>query len=190
MAPRQRLALGFLVVLAIGLVAVVVTKARGRAAEPKVTLVAYYPFNESHKPSVDLAQSMAQKFPGKVAVEAYDFTTQEGREKWYTSGLSCAGILVNGKTDWPVVRGGKPETVSFQKREGILWTADDLQAVVKQLIEDPAKPAVVKGKPASATPKAAPAEGEKPAAAKETTPAGEKPAKAEAEAKPAPSGAK
>jgi hypothetical protein len=183
MAPRQRLALGFLVVLAIALVAVVVTRTRGRAAEPKVTLVAYYPFNESHKPSVDLAKSMAQKFPGKVAVEAYDFTTQDGRERWYTSGLSCAGILINGKTDWPVLRDGKRETVSFQKREGILWTADDLQAVVKQLIEDPTKPAAVKGKPASA----APAEGEKPAAAEEAQPASEKPAEATPEAEPAPS---
>ncbi len=181
MAPRQRLALVFLGVLAIALVAVVVTKAKGPAAKPKVTLVAYYPFNESHKPSVDLAKSMAQKFPGKVAVEAYDFTTQEGREKWYTSGLSCAGILVNGKTDWPVMRDGKQETVSFQKREGILWTAEEFQAVVKQLIEDPTKPAVVKGKPAPAAQQSAPAEGEEPAAA------GDEPAEAEPEAEPAPS---
>lgn len=190
MAPRQRLALGVLVVFAVALVAVVVTRARGRAAEPKVTLVAYYPFNESHKPSVDLVQSMAQKFPGKVAVEAYDFTTEDGRQKWFTSGLSCAGVLINGKTDWPVLRGGKPGTVSFQKREGILWTADDLQAVVKQLIEDPTKPAVLKGKPASAKPEAAPAEGEKSAAAEETESAGEKPAEAKSEAEPAPSEAK
>ncbi len=193
MVPRQRLVLVLLAVIVVALTAAVVAKARARGSKPKVTLVAYYPFNPSHKPSVDLAQSMARKFPGKVTVQAYDFTTQEGREKWFTSGLQCAGILINGKTDWDVIRNGKREKISFTKREGILWTAADLEAVVKQVIADPTKPAVLTSKPA---PAAKPAAEDKAAAAKKPAapPAAAKPAAKpetkQPEAKPEPSKSK
>ncbi len=191
MAPRQRVIVVALVIVAIGLVAAVLFKTKAAARKPQVTLVAYYPFNPSHKPSVDMVTAMAQKYPGKVAAEAYDFTTPEGRDKWLNSGLSCAGVLINGTTEWNVLRDGKPEKVSFQKREGILWTEGDLDAVVKQLIEDPSKPAVVTGKAASGTAAeeakpAAEKKPEAPASAKDLGSSG--PSKpAASEAKPAPS---
>jgi len=197
MPPRQRVLIAALAILAIALVAAVLVKTKIAAGKSKVTLVAYYPFNASHKPSVDMVMKVAAKYPGKVTAEAYDFTTPEGRDKWFTSGLSCAGVLINGTTEWNVIRSGKPEKLSFQKREGILWTESDLNEVVKQLVEDPKKPIVLTGE--APKPQPAPSEGQAapkpkpPGAVKDAMsdmrkPEAEKPAAAEA--KPAPSKAK
>jgi len=120
----------------------------------QVGLVAYYPLNEDHKYIADYLVALAKKpeFKGKIKVEINDMQSSEGRDKWKTTGLGCAGVFINGKTHWEVIREGKKETVDFIKRMGPFWDKADFEAVVKQQIADPKKLAVVP--PAKKTPAA------------------------------------
>jgi hypothetical protein len=111
----------------------------------QVGLVAYYPLNEGHKYIADYLKGLEQQkeFKGKVKVEINDLQTSEGREKWKTTGLGCAGVFVNGKTRWEVLRDGKKETIDFIKRMDSFWTKEDFLAVLRQQLADPKKTPVV-----------------------------------------------
>lgn len=117
-----------------------------KAGDPKapVKLVAFYPLNKDHKPIADYVLTLPKKFgEKKVYAEVYDMQSPEGQKKWSTSGLSCAGVFVNGKTHWEVMRGKKKESVDFIKRMGSFWSSADLEAVVKSQLTDPKKIPVV-----------------------------------------------
>jgi len=99
-----------------------------------IEIVAYYPFNESHKFIADYLKSVEAANPGKVKVTVYDMQTEEGRKKWEKSGLSCAGVFVNGSTHQEITRNGKKEGVDFLQRMGVFWSHDDFETVLKQIL--------------------------------------------------------
>jgi ABC-type glycerol-3-phosphate transport system substrate-binding protein len=105
------------------------------AAPVAVDIVAYYPFNESHQFIADYLKQVEKLNPGNVRVTLYDMQTPEGRKKWSTSGLSCAGVFVNGSTRQEIDRGGgKTETVDFLQRMDVFWAKDDFETVLKQIL--------------------------------------------------------
>jgi len=118
--------------------------------EPTVKIEAYYPFNESHQFIGDYLKELEKKYPGQVAVELIDFRYPEGRERWMKTGLSCAGVFINGKTTYDVTRDGKTEAVNFIKRMGTFWTEADMEAVIAQLLGRPQESAKSSSKPAPA----------------------------------------
>ena len=107
---------------------------RGNADAP-IKVEAYYPLNESHQFIVDYLFEFAEAHPDQVYVEVVDMQTPEGRKRWQDTGLSCAGVFINGKTQHQITIEGKTETVDFIKRMGVFWTSEDFEAVVKQLLE-------------------------------------------------------
>lgn len=109
--------------------------AAAQTAEVPVVIEAYYPLNESHKFIADYLKSVEAANPGKVKVSVYDMQSEEGRRKWAASGLSCAGVFVNGKTSYELTTDGKTETVAFLQRMEVNWTHQDLETVVKQFLE-------------------------------------------------------
>ena len=146
-------------------------------AKPKpVTIVAYYPLTADHQFIADYLKSLETNpdFQGKITVEINDMQSSEGREKWKTTGLGCAGVFINGKTRYEGLRDGKKETVDFIKRMGSFWDKADFEAVLKQQIADPTKLAVLPPAPAKPKPEEA-----KPEAEGEKQPAAEKPAAVE-----------
>lgn len=115
--------------------------AKPPAPKPIVEIVAYYPFNPDHQYIVDYLKEFEKKYPGQVTVEVNDMQSPEGRKKWADSGLSCAGVFVNGSTRHEIVKDGKTETVDFLKRMDSFWSREDFETVVvkelvvKQLLE-------------------------------------------------------
>ena len=104
-----------------------------------VTIEAYYPLNEEHQYIADYLSALEEKHAGKVAVHIWDMATTEGRKKWQESGLTCAGVFVNGKTTHEITKDGEQVKVSFLKRMDIFWDREDLELVVKQLLDEEAK---------------------------------------------------
>lgn len=120
--------------------------APGESAEPTaqtseapVVIEAYYPMNESHTFIADYLKSVEAANPGKVKVTVYDMQTEEGRKKWASTGLGCAGVFVNGKTSYELTTNGKKETVAFLQRMDVTWTHQDFETVVKQILEKAGK---------------------------------------------------
>ncbi len=109
--------------------------AKPTAAEPAVKIEAYYPFTPEHQYIIDYLKEFAKKHQGEVKVDIYDMQSPEGRKKWSSTNLGCAGVFVNGSTRHQITRNGKTETVDFLKRMDDFWTRDDFETVVKQLIE-------------------------------------------------------
>jgi len=122
---------GLLVVLGGGLLATGCKK----KAQPIVTIEAYYPLNPSHQYIADYLQEFEKKHPGEVTVQIHNMQSPEGRKKWTTTGLDCAGVFVNGKTRHEITRNGETETVDFIKRMDSFWTREDFETVVKRLLE-------------------------------------------------------
>lgn len=106
---------------------------------------AFYPLNEGHKFIGDYLIAFAKAHPDQVYVTVTDMQSQEGRKAWEGSGLTCAGVLVNGTTKHELKRNGKTETVDLTKRMGINWQQQDFEDLVKQLL-------AAKDKPAAANP--------------------------------------
>lgn len=101
-----------------------------------VELVAFYPEDEGHKFIVDYLKEFAEAHPDSVSLAAVDFRTPAGFEVWQPTGLGCAGVLVNGKTEWEIGTDGKTEKVSFTKRMGVLWTEEDFEQVANKLLRE------------------------------------------------------
>lgn len=108
-----------------------------------VKLVAFYPEDDSHKFIVDYLKEFAEAHPDSVSLTAVDFRTPAGFDVYQLAGLGCAGVLVNGETEWEVETDGATEKVSFTKRMGVLWTEEDFEKVANKLLEEAgaAKPA-------------------------------------------------
>ena len=104
-----------------------------------VMIDAYYPLNEEHQYIADYLSALEEKHAGKVRVQVWDMATSEGRKKWPESGLTCAGVFVNGKTTHEITRDGQQEKVSFLKRMDVFWDREDLESVVEQLLDEEAK---------------------------------------------------
>jgi len=104
-----------------------------------VTIEAYYPLNEEHQYIADYLEELEDRYQGKVGVQIWDTATTEGRKKWMESGLTCMGVFVNGKTTHEITREGEQQKVSFLKRMDLFWDREDLELVVKQLLDEDAK---------------------------------------------------
>ena len=107
------------------------------AAKPEVAVVieAYYPMNPSHQFIADYLKSVEAANPGNVSLAVYDMQSAEGREKWSKTGLTCAGVFVNGSTRHEIDRDGTPETVDFLQRMDVFWSKDDFETVMAQELE-------------------------------------------------------
>ena len=106
------------------------------AAEPEtpVVIVAYYPLTEGHQYIADYLRELESAHPGQVSVEVVDMQSPEGRERWQDTGLSCAGVFVNGDTRHHITVDGETRTVDFLKRMDVFWTREDFEAVVNDLL--------------------------------------------------------
>jgi hypothetical protein len=105
------------------------------AEDVPVLIEAYYPLNESHQFIADYVLAIGEANPETVQVTVYDMQSPEGRKKWMTSGLDCAGIFVNGSTEHQIKRGDEMETVHLLKRMDVTWTRGDLLAVIQQELD-------------------------------------------------------
>jgi hypothetical protein len=101
-----------------------------------IKVVAYYPDNEGHAKIKAMVTSLSTKYPGKVAAEFVDFTSDEGFKRWQDDGLSCGGILINGEQTFTYEKDGKATEVTFKMAEGGEWTEADLYAVIEKLIAE------------------------------------------------------
>lgn len=101
-------------------------------ANAKVRIEAYYPFNEEHLFMKEHLETLAQKFSGQVKVECIDFRNDEGYLRWRKTGLSCGGILINGKGKFTITKDGQSKEIEFLKRMDMFWTKDDLETVINQ----------------------------------------------------------
>ncbi len=144
MTRELRLVLGLVLLVIVGLTATGCrtvpeppATAPEVAAEPEmpVVIVAYYPGNEGHRYIFDYLAEVASAHPGQVSLEVVDMATPEGREKWQETGLSCAGVFVNGDTRQYITNAdGDTRTVDFLKRMDVFWTRDDFETVVNDLL--------------------------------------------------------
>jgi len=100
--------------------------------EAKVLIQAYFPFNEEHLYIKDYLQTLPQKFNGLVKVECIDFRSDEGYVLWRKTGLSCGGILINGKNKFSISKDGQEKEIEFLKKIDLFWTKDELEEAVKQ----------------------------------------------------------
>lgn len=100
-----------------------------------VVMEAYYPLNPGHQFIADYLYAIGEANPETVQVTVYDIQSPDGRKKWMTSGLSCAGVFVNGSTEHQIKRGDESETVRFLFRMDVSWTRDDLLAVIQQELD-------------------------------------------------------
>ncbi|MDD5595535.1 MAG: molybdate ABC transporter substrate-binding protein [Candidatus Omnitrophica bacterium] len=101
----------------------------------KVIVEAYYPFNEEHIFMKGYLESLKDKYKGKVNVECIDFRNDEGYVRWRKTGLSCGGILINGKNKFTLNVEGKPKEIEFIKRMDIFWKKADLENAIQQELE-------------------------------------------------------
>jgi len=106
-----------------------------------IKVSAFYPLNEGHKFIGDYLLAFAKAHPDQVYVTVTDMQTPSGRKAWEGSGLTCAGVLVNGTTKHELKRNGKTESVDLIKRMGVNWQKEDFEALVKQLLADKNKKA-------------------------------------------------
>lgn len=102
----------------------------GGPDDAKVTVTAFYPGR--HEDTLAAVKSLLQEFDGKVHVEIVDWRTKEGMQRRDASGLTCAGVIINGKNTFDIVQDGKTSKVLFVRGIDGEWTKDDLYAAVKQ----------------------------------------------------------
>jgi hypothetical protein len=85
--------------------------------------------------TIDLLDNLAKEYSGKVFVEYIDFSTNEGAERARKDGLSCAGLVINGKQIYAIIdKNGAQKDVTFSHPINAQYTADDVKTVVKMLL--------------------------------------------------------
>ncbi len=107
------------------------------AAGPKtapVKVVAFYPGR--HQDTLAAVKSLINTFPGKVRVEIVDWRTEDGLKRRDAAGLSCAGVVINGKNAFDLVENGKKVKVLFVRGIDGEWTKKDLEAAVRQVLDE------------------------------------------------------
>ncbi len=105
-------------------------------ASAKVKVDAYYPLNEKHLKIVEFLNSLADRYPDKVQVTAWDFRTDEGGKKATEAfGKICGGMRINGKSDFTVMLKGKKSPVNITGGEWINWTKPEVEAALDQVVK-------------------------------------------------------
>ena len=102
----------------------------------KVIIKAYLNLGSGcQKETTDLLDNLAKEYSGKVFVEYIDFSTKEGAERTGRDGLSCAGLIINGKQTYAIIdKNGARKDVTFSHPINAQYTADDVKTVVKMLL--------------------------------------------------------
>ena len=101
--------------------------------DAKVKVDAYYPGR--HEDTLAAVKDLTTLFPGKVQIEIIDWRREEGMKRRAEAGLTCAGVMINGKNAFDLQVDGKPVKVLFARGIDGEWTKQDLVAAVKQAIE-------------------------------------------------------
>ena len=102
----------------------------------KVKVEAYYPGR--HEDTLAAVKSLLATFPGQVQVEIIDWRRPEGATRRDAAGLTCAGIVINGKNTIELNADGKELVrARFVRSVGGEWTKDDLESAVRQEIAAP-----------------------------------------------------
>jgi len=109
-------------------------KVRG-PKDAKVLVQAFYP-RSGHEEILKTIFALADRYPGKVRVEHYNWADNpDDRKVWRSKGLSCGAILINGKQTFEYTdTQGKRHQVTFMMGMGGEWTKEDLDAVVAQIV--------------------------------------------------------
>jgi len=103
----------------------------------KVHIEAFFPLNEKHLKIVEFLNSLADKYPGKVKVAAWDFRTEEGgKETEKAFGKICGGMRINGKSDFKVMMNGKLREISIMDGEWVTWTKPEVEASLAQVVKE------------------------------------------------------
>jgi hypothetical protein len=102
----------------------------------KVTIKAYLNLGSGcQQETINLLNNLAREYNGKVFVEYIDFSTKEGLERTRKDGLSCAGLVINGKQTYAIVdKNGVQKDVTFSHPINTQYTADDVKTVVRMLL--------------------------------------------------------
>jgi molybdate transport system substrate-binding protein len=109
--------------------------------EAKVVINAFYPASGDHLQIFDMVRKFEKEYPGLVKVNCYDIRDPLAKpEDWSIyrkSGLTCAGIQINGKSDWMLKEDGKLTEVALLKSPWVGgWTEKDLEAAVAQALAE------------------------------------------------------
>jgi hypothetical protein len=102
----------------------------------KVNIKAYLNLgSDCQQETINLLDNLAKEYSGKVFVEYIDFSTKEGAERTRKDGLSCAGLVINGKQTYAIIdKNGAQKNVTFSHPINAQYTADDVKTVVKMLL--------------------------------------------------------
>jgi len=100
----------------------------------KVKIDAYYPFNEEHKIVGDYLKTFEKKYAGKVSVRLIDFRTSDGYDEWRKTGLSCGGIIINGKSEFEITAPDGKKTIRFLRRVDAFWSREDFEKVINSIM--------------------------------------------------------
>lgn len=112
-----------------------VEKNLGPEGAPVVLKVYYDPSNECHRPGVEVAKSLAAKFPQQLRVEFVNTGTPQGAaECRQTVGCDVAGMTVNGKSSFKIKENGRERSVQFYGAcdQGPQYGQADVREVVRQ----------------------------------------------------------
>ncbi|MCX5713698.1 MAG: molybdate ABC transporter substrate-binding protein [Candidatus Omnitrophica bacterium] len=102
---------------------------------PKVSIMAYYPLNEEHQFVANYLKSMEKKYPGKVTVKVIDFRTSDGYDAWRKTGLACAGVFINAKSEFELETPEGKKKVKFLRRLDTFWSREDFEKVLENEIK-------------------------------------------------------
>ena len=103
---------------------------QGGPEDAKVSVVAFYPGR--HEDTLAAVKALLTEFPESVRVEIVDWRTAEGAKRRDDAGLTCAGVIINGKNAFDIDVEGKTNKVLFVRGIDGEWTRDDLFAAVRQ----------------------------------------------------------
>ena len=73
--------------------------------DAQVKVVAFYPGR--HEDTLEAVKGLLEAFPGQVAVEIVDWRHAEGLSRRDETGLTCAGVMINGKNLFELQIDGK-----------------------------------------------------------------------------------
>lgn len=110
---------------------------KGGPDDAVVKVVAYYPGR--HEDTLAAVKHLLEAFPQQVSVEIVDWRRPAGLKRRDGSGLTCAGVTINGKNAFDLEMQGKTAKVLFVRAIDGEWTAEDLTAAVQQEIAKAAK---------------------------------------------------
>lgn len=113
-----------------------ITQPASDAKTAKVKIDAYYPFNEEHKIVGDYLKTFEKKYPGKVSVKLIDFRTSDGYDEWRKTGLSCGGIIINGKSEFDMNTPDDKKTIRFLRKVDTFWSREDFEKIIDKEIND------------------------------------------------------